>query len=170
MTEESDISGGITGLLDGVKVRELSAETIRLILDQYRLYVEMADRISARRITTMSFFLPSNTAFVGALAVLLREGTLANAREWALAPFGAAMIMCVAWWLMLLSYKRLNTSKYAVILDMERMLPLAPYAAEWRMLGEGRQRRDYLPITSIELLVPWVFCSIYAALAITLIG
>lgn len=35
------------------------------LLDQYKLYVEMADRISARRQTANSYFLSINTALVG---------------------------------------------------------------------------------------------------------
>ena len=39
-------------------------------LEQYKLYVEMADRISARRQTANSFFLSVNTAIVALLGYL----------------------------------------------------------------------------------------------------
>ena len=38
------------------------------VLEQYKLYVEMADRISARRSTANTFFLTLNTLLVGALS------------------------------------------------------------------------------------------------------
>ena len=37
------------------------------LLEQYKLYVEMADRVSARRGLTNSFFLTLNTSVVAAL-------------------------------------------------------------------------------------------------------
>ena len=43
------------------------------LLEQYKIYVEMADRISHRRAVANTFFLTFNTAVVGALAGFYRE-------------------------------------------------------------------------------------------------
>ena len=40
------------------------------LLEQYKLYVEMADRISARRQTANSFFLSINTAIIALISYL----------------------------------------------------------------------------------------------------
>lgn len=47
----------------------------RHLLEQYRLYVEMADRIAARRHTANTFFLTSNTAFVSFIALTWAKDT-----------------------------------------------------------------------------------------------
>ena len=64
-------------------------------LDLYKLAVEMADRISARRGLTNSFFLTINTAVVGVL------GTQSS--RWYFAVAG--ITLSVAWWASLVSYR-----------------------------------------------------------------
>lgn len=141
----------------------------RHLMEQYRLYVEMSERLSSRRMLANSFFTGMNTAVVGALAIALKE-RLIEPVGLILAPVTAALLMCVAWWLMIVSYRKLNGGKFEVILAMERLLPLAPFTAEWAVLGRGEQGRRYRPITSVELLVPWLFASIHVALAIVFLA
>lgn len=137
-------------------------------LRQYELCVEMADRVSSRRMIANSFFVGMNTAVVGALAIALKEG-LIQSRTLVVAPATAAILMCIAWWMMVLSYRQLNAGKFKVILAMERYLPLAPYAAEWAALDGGKSRRDYLQTTKVELLVPWLFAGIHVALTVAIL-
>lgn len=42
------------------------------LFEQYKLYVEMADRISARRMLANSFFVGVHTALITAFTVLLK--------------------------------------------------------------------------------------------------
>lgn len=137
-------------------------------LRQYQMCVEMADRVSSRRMIANSFFVGMNTAVVGALAVALKEG-LITSRTLVIAPATAATLMCVAWWMMVLSYRQLNAGKFKVILAMEKQLPFAPFAAEWVALEGGRSRRDYLQTTKVELLVPWLFAGIHIALTVAIL-
>lgn len=46
------------------------------------------------------------------------------------------------------------------------MLPTALYEAEWVALGEGKDRKLYLPLTHIENWVPACFGMLYIVLAI----
>jgi hypothetical protein len=137
-------------------------------LRQYQISVEMADRVSNRRMLANSFFVGMNTAVVGALAVALKEG-LITSRTLVVAPATAAVLMCIAWWMMVLSYRQLNAGKFRVILAMERVLPFAPYAAEWAALDSGHSRRRYLQTTTVELLVPWLFAGIHVALSVAIL-
>jgi|JRYD01.1.fsa_nt_gb hypothetical protein len=137
-------------------------------LREYELYVEMADRVSSRRMLANSFFVGMNTAVVGALAVALKEG-LITSRTLVVAPATAAVLMCIAWWLMVLSYRQLNAGKFRVILAMERQLPFAPFAAEWKALDNAVSRREYLQTTKVELLVPWLFAGIHVALSVAIL-
>lgn len=105
------------------------------VLDQYKLCVEMADRVSARRNLTNTFFLSLNSAVVAVVA---------------------------AWYVMVRSYRQLNRAKYAVIGAFEERLPAFAYSrGEWGALGEGRDWRRYLPLTYVEQWVPVVFAGSY---------
>jgi hypothetical protein len=134
-------------------------------LEIYKLYVEMADRISARRQTANSFFLTINTAIIALLGYVQFgaylgekmgiESSPIDEFYWIISTLG--MILCVLWYLLVRSYKELNTAKFIVIQHIEKNLPLAPYEAEWEALGRGHTHRLYKPFTHIEMWIPWVF-------------
>ena len=132
------------------------------LLEQYKLYVEMADRISQRRGIANTFFLTFNTAIVGALAAFFKD----IPSDAALAMYAAALTLCIVWSLLLRSYRNLNTAKFLVIGLMEKRLPSSPYwAAEWKALGEGKNWRKYIPLSHLETYVPVIFLLIYVYLA-----
>lgn len=130
----------------------------------YRLAVEMADRISARRGVANSFFLTANTGVVGVLgAVDVR---------WYLAAAG--MVFSVTWWALLKSYRDLNSAKFDVILAMEDRLPVRIYGDEWDRLRKesipfGMRREalrswlaQYRELGRIERVIPWIFTVLYS--------
>src|SRR5713226_9471659 len=129
-------------------------------LEQYKLYVEMADRISARRQTANSFFLSINTAIVALLGYLrAAHQTGAEQVYWLVAAAG--IVLAYMWYRLVRSYKDLNTAKFNVIHEMEQALPLKPYESEWERVGRGKNPKLYLPFTNVELCVPWVFLALH---------
>lgn len=152
-------------ILFPVPVEELGGRHLDHLVTQYKLYVDMADKVSTRRMVANTFFVGMNTAVAGALAVSLRD-SLDIPRNLLFGPAIAALLMCLTWWMLILSYRQLNAGKYRVILAMEKRLPSSPYTAEWAALSDGRSKRDYLQITNIELLVPWLFAAIHVALGV----
>jgi hypothetical protein len=138
-----------------------SPEAASAFLEQYKLYVEMADRVSARRGNTNTFFLTLNTTAVTAIG-LLWSGHLRESK-WILAfLFVGLIIECMAWFWLLRSYRQLNSAKYAVIGVMEERLPASPYwSAEWMALGEGQDPARYWPLSHIEQWIPSLFAIIY---------
>lgn len=143
------------------------AEFEKHLFEQYKLYVEMADRISARRMLANSFFVGVHTALITAFTVLLKEKVLLPTLV-GLAPFLAVILLCFVWWRVVHSYRQLNSGKFKVVHALEQMLPVAPYDAEWSALGGGKNRKLYLPLTHIENWVPVCFGVLYALLAATL--
>ncbi|MBF0605456.1 MAG: hypothetical protein HQL07_17420 [Nitrospirae bacterium] len=137
------------------------------LLEQYKLYVEMADRISARRMLANSFFVGVHTAFIAAFTVLIKEKIL-DQTFFGMAPFIAVLILCLLWWLLINSYRQLNTGKFKVIHEFEKWLPAAPYDAEWKVLEEGKNRKAYWPFTHIENYIPVCFALLYIFLAVGL--
>jgi hypothetical protein len=82
-------------------------------LELYKLAVEMADRISARRALANTFFLTVNTG----LAALLGGSNL----RWYVAAAG--IVFALAWWWLLQSYGKLSSAKLQVINAIESRLP-----------------------------------------------
>jgi hypothetical protein len=134
-------------------------------LELYKLAVEMADRISARRGVANSFFLTVNTGIVAVLAT--------RDVRWYLAVAG--IVFSVTWWALLRSYRELNSAKFEVILAMEERLPVRLYGDEWDRLRREPVRfgvrrgvllpwlRQYRELGRVERIVPWVFVVIYLA-------
>ncbi|KKL90219.1 hypothetical protein LCGC14_1906870 [marine sediment metagenome] len=129
------------------------------LLEQYKLYVEMADRISARRQTANSFFLSVNTAII-ALVGYINFGSKTKASFYWLVSL-AGMLLCFIWYRLVRSYKDLNSAKFKVVNEIEKELPIAPYDREWEKVGRGKDPKLYLPFTHIEIFVPWVFFAIH---------
>lgn len=139
------------------------------LLEQYKVYVEMADRISARRALANTFFLTLHAAVLTLIGVFWDkqpEGT-----PWLLLlPLVVALGLCLAWFWLVRSYRQLNSGKFAVIAALEQRLPASPFwKAEWTALGKGLDKSMYWPLTHLEQWVPLLFGLAYllgAALAI----
>ncbi len=136
------------------------------VLEQYKLYVEMADRISARRSTANTFFLTLNTLVIGALSTCAEKFSRLSVIVLCI----AAIVLCYVWKRLIKSYRQLNTAKYAVIGEFEKKLPASPYwSAEWSALGEGKDPKKYKQLTAVEKWVPIVFMCLYLLLCATII-
>ena len=129
------------------------------LLEQYKLYVEMADRISARRQTANSFFLSINTAIIALIGYVNFGSKTTTDYYWLVSAAGA--VSCYAWYRLIRSYRDLNSAKFKVVHEMEQMLPFAPYDTEWEKVGRGKDPKLYLPFTHIEIVIPWVFFVIH---------
>ncbi len=133
-------------------------------LEQYKLFVESADRISQRRQQANSFFLTLNTALLAVLGGSLSRSTQSSALWWFLPVAAVGLVLCYVWYRLVLSYKGLNSGKFAVIHAIEKTLPLAPFDSEWRQIGEGKEPEKYKPFSEIETWIPWVFMALYGVL------
>lgn len=131
------------------------------LLEQFKLYAEMADRVSARRNQANTFFLTLNTTIFTAIGLFWLHQPVAE--KWALiVPWLVLVGQCLAWFWLLRAYRQLNTVKYAVLGVMEQRLPASPsWSAEWAALGQGRDPARYWPMSHIEQLVPAFFAVAY---------
>jgi len=133
-------------------------EYVRLLLEQYKLYVQMADKISDRRADANKFFISLLTgllALLSAVVALRTPATIQSAVLFTVAILG--IVLCIIWWFIIHSYKQLNTGKFKVVHEMEKKLPYACYDREWEVLGRGEDRAKYLPLTHVEQYVPLLF-------------
>ncbi len=122
------------------------------------------EKVSDRRHKNNTYFLSLNSAFVGAIAYLgkLDRGT-SELLFVLLASFAGVMI-CFVWFLLIMSYKNLNSGKFKVLRDIESLLPIAPFRHEWNLLENGKNHKKYLPFTKIEVMVPGIFLFVYVAI------
>lgn len=134
-------------------------------LEIYKIYLEMADRISGRREKANSFFLAVNTALIALLAKDAFGGGAATPRAMELLVPVAAAVLCYLWYRIIRSYRDLNSAKFKVIHAIERRLPLRPYDAEWECVDRGKNPKLYLPFTRVEGVVPWLFMTFHAIFA-----
>lgn len=133
------------------------------LLDQYKLYVEMADRVSARRQTANSYFLSINTAILGFAGYVTTKS--AGGQVWVLGLVG--IVLSYLWYRIIVSYRDLNSAKFKVVHEIEKRLPISPYDAEWEAMGRGKEPSLYHPLTHIEKGVPWVFLALHAFIVLS---
>jgi hypothetical protein len=131
------------------------------ILEQYKLCVEMADRVSARRALANTFFVTLNAAVLTLIGAFWKDRPTGSTGL-LIGPLIVLVALCFAWFWLVRSYRQLNSGKFAVIGALERRLPASPYwSAEWVALGEGRDKAKYWPLTHLEQWVPCLFAASY---------
>lgn len=131
------------------------------LLEQYKLYVEMADRISHRRQSANGFCLSINTALLGILGLVATRCTYVQVLTMIALISVTGALMSYGWYRLLRSYRDLNTAKFKVIHAIESRLPIMPYAAEWIAVGGGKNAKLYKPFSHIEIWIPRLFMGAY---------
>lgn len=127
--------------------------------EQYKIYLEFADRISSRRQLANSFFVTINTLLV-TLASYSKAATNADTFFYVVTSL-AGVLTCYVWYRLVLSYKNLNSAKFKVVHAIESELPYRLFDTEWDALGRGKDKKLYQPFTSLEMRIPWVFLGIH---------
>ena len=122
--------------------------------DQYKLAVEMWDRIRARRQLSNSFYLSINSAIVGATALSPLQFLPRD-----LAIIG--IVICILWIASILNYRSLADDKYRVVTELEELFPSSPFSAESKF---GKKRR---PFTWVERCIPIAFALLYVSLLVS---
>lgn len=135
-----------------------------IIFNQYKLYVEMADKISERRANVNTFFLTANTLVLTVSCLDVFE-----IKKYILIITLLGVILSYTWYYLLQSYKLLNSGKFSVINEVEKTLPLNLYSYEWYKLGYGYEKEKYWPISHIEKQVPVTFGIFYVVILIFVI-
>ncbi len=140
------------------------------LMELYKFYAGTADAVSTRRQSANVFFLTLNTALIALIGYSFRSNTAENSFLWLLIPIViVGLILCYQWRRTIKSHQQLNDGKFEVITLMEEKLPFAPYAAEWKALGEGKDPKKYKKITNIEMNIPWGFALLHFLLLCILI-
>ena len=138
-------------------------------IEQYKIYLESIEKISDRRQFSNKLFLTINTIIISIIGILFQNNLFQNMIFFKLFIIFSGIIFCIIFWFLIHSYKQLNTGKFKVLHRIESKLPLAIYEYEWEILERGENKKVYYPFSHIELLIPWLFGSIYLILLIIFI-
>ncbi|NHJ32586.1 MAG: hypothetical protein FK732_06970 [Asgard group archaeon] len=134
-------------------------DEIGLIFDQYKLYVDLADKISARRATTNSFYLTANSFLFVAIGILFSNGLEIVVPMILL----IGVFVSISWWLLIVYYKNLNWSKYQVINEIEKRLPVMGLLTEYKVSKTKEAPiRKLRGLTSIEVWLPICLLVMYS--------
>lgn len=134
---------------------EEQSEPLPVLIEQYKLYVEMADRISERRVDTNKFYVTLLTGLLALIGLAFEKNWFSVIQDEVLAVGSLiGLLLCCVWGVNIRSYRQLNSCKYQVIYDIEKLLPYQCYSCEWDKLGRGESKRLYYPLSDVEGLVP----------------
>ena len=139
------------------------------LLEQYKLYVEMADRVSQRRDQSNRFYVTIVSALAAIVVIIARFGVPENGAllEVAFATIGLfGSALSVVWLFNIRSYRTLNSAKFKIINRIEKQLPFAAYAEEWGILRPPEGKARYLQLSRVEQFVPGIFLALFVVLTI----
>jgi len=131
------------------------------LFEQYKAYVESAHHVTDRRAGANSYFLAVSTSLV----TLYGLATALNSTAWRVLIAVAGVLVAIIWHTLILSYRNLNTVKFAVIHELETHLPANIYSYEWQIMEKGKKKL-YRPLSHIERWIPIVFLITYLALGV----
>ncbi len=131
------------------------------LFEQYKLYVESAEKISERRVAANNYLLTVNAFLVTlyGLVAASRFNTL-----WTILVPVAGLLVALTWHRIITSYRDLNTVKFKVIHELEQQMPAALYDYEWQKAEKGRGKA-YRPLSHLECWIPITFMVLYVLLA-----
>ena len=130
-----------------------------LLIEQYKIYVEMYDRITSRRSIANTFFLTIHAVLISILGLSLRNTDSISGVGLLLFPLLGLLVLCYAWWRLVQYYRRVSSAKEQVIGELEKRLPSSPaHAAERKAM---QLDRPYNALRRMEITLPYIFALLY---------
>ena len=128
----------------------------QILLEQYKLYVEMADRVTERRGKFNQYCITLISGILGITTYLLHQDQKELVGEHpafiiAIASFITSLIS-VLWLYQILYSKNLNSAKFQVITEMEAQLPVQGFNKEWELYFLHGEKR----FTHLERWIPQI--------------
>lgn len=141
------------------------------LIEQYKVYLDMADKISERRHSMNNFFLTLNTGIISAIGIagFFEKDKMTINKDYVFFLTISLLIFCYVWYRLIRSYKDLSSAKFKVIHEIERKLPIRPFDSEWEALGRGEDSNVYLPFSKVEKFIPVIFAAIHFIIMVYLL-
>ena len=123
------------------------------MLEQYKIYVQSAENVSSRRVSTSRYLLTLSAALMAVHGIQLSG---LNPDYWILTIPVAGIAVSILWYNLIQSHRNMNTIKFKLILELEQHLPVAFYTREWEM-AKQKGGTPYKETTWIEQFLPILF-------------
>ena len=130
------------------------------LLEQYKLYVQSAENVSARRVASSRYLLTLNVALVALYGV---QSAGFEQSYWMLLVPIVGIPVSLSWLAIIRSHANLNRVKFNVIHEFEEHLPAAMYEYEWHLAEKGKGK-TYRAVTTIERWIPMLFAALHVVL------
>jgi len=154
MTHKIDLES----VIEGKAAAEYGEEFNSHVLEMWKTYLGMTDRISDRRERANAFFVTIHAGVFAGIGFLFEK----QMYLWIVTlSLFAGIPFTFLWYRLVRSYKDLNSAKFKVVHAIEHLRPLKLFEAEWEAVGHGRDPARYVPFTKLELRVPLVLLGIY---------
>lgn len=134
--------------------------------NQYKLYHSSAETISDRRQTANNYMWTINAALISGFGLSFASNN--NLHYFQIVLSILAIILCIFWHQLIVSYKNINSAKFKIIHELEKKLPINLYAYEWELIKTDEKQR-HQTFSSIEVNIPIVFFSFWLCALVVLI-
>jgi len=157
--------------LDDQKERCVLDDHCKILLEQYKVYVPTADKISDRRGDANKFYITLLTGLLTLFSILISIQKQIPVFMFALISIAVlGVTLCWLWYKTINSYAQLNSGKYIIINKIEDELAFKCFDEEWTILGKGKDKKIYDKLTDVEKRVPWIFGIAYSVLLVVALG
>lgn len=120
-------------------------------LNLYQVHANLTVMSELKRQQANQIYMAIVSAIIAACAVISSE----QLSSFAIDAMLALMILLNFAWVMTIQYhRRLSTSKFAMLLKLEKELPFQPFADEWKVFKNPATRPRAIELTKIERMVP----------------
>ena len=133
----------------------------------YKLHSELADRVSQRREEANRLHVSIVVGLVVFLGTLIRfsdDRTLDTILFLAVGFCG--LTVSASWYIVLRSYRQLNSEKFRVLHDLETRLPYQFFMMEWDPGSVGAKSNKYTRLSVVETIIPIMYGVLFLGLII----
>lgn len=127
------------------------------VFEQYKLCVEMADRISQRRMISNSFYLT-----ILSIIISLFSFVEISAIFFQVLFCIVGVLFSLIWYVNISIYKKMNSIKFKIINELEERLPAFAFAKEYAIQNSTKHTK----FTSIEKFAPIFFALIFVTIGL----
>ena len=137
----------------------------QILIEQYKLYVEMADRVTERRGKFNQYYLTLISGILGIAGYLFSQdqiSTIKGYESWLVSAISIlGILLSILWHNQILYCKRLNSAKFNVINSIEENFEVRGFSDEWKYYCNDKKPKLF---THNELWIPKILLVVFAAL------
>lgn len=142
-------------------------DTSETYVELYKLHADLTDRVSQRREGANRLHVSIAVGLVVFLGTLIRfsdDQTLDTVVTLMVGICG--LVVSASWYIVLRSYRQLNTEKFRGLHDLETRLPYQFFTTEWDPESVGAKSNRYWRLSVVETIMPMVFGLLYLGVII----